>query len=455
MADMRLPGVFTGIDTASLISQLMALERRRLNVYQQRIQGWEENRDALDTLEGKLSNLRSTLRTLSDADDLKAFSVSTSDDDKLTASATANAFEGNHTVVVNQLATAERWVHTAGFEYVEDYVDAGTFVYSYNHEETSVTTTTTTTLQELVGLINNDASNPGVTASLLYYNDAYHLVLNANDAGTDYQIKINSGTTEVMKSGSEFTDGGENATLTTKIRELDEFTGTISDGGPYPYIEIDGTDHFGVDIADPPIQFNITNEMTIGHLISEINDAFDGTAKAVFENGKIILTDSEDGASQLSISLTYNANGSGTGLSNLALSQTTQGLDGQADLSGFTVDDFTLSQTAQNSKIKVDGFPNDSVTPVTQERQTVTLSDTPDDGTYTLTYRGETTDAIAYNADAAAIQSELEKLSNVNAGDITVSGPITTDPYFDFSSSLGDVDLLMIDASALTYLSNR
>ena len=92
-------------------------------------------------VETKLSNLRSSARSLSDADELRAFKTASSDTDKLTAEASYNAFEGNHTLVINQLATAERWVQTSGLEYAEDYVGTGTFIYSYNHKETIITTT--------------------------------------------------------------------------------------------------------------------------------------------------------------------------------------------------------------------------------------------------------------------------------------------------------------------------
>ena len=43
-------------------------------------------------------------------------------------------------------------------------------------------------------------------------------------------------------------------------------------------------------------------------------------------------------------------------------------------------------------------------------------------GTWTLTYSGETTGAIPYDADLWRIQSELEALNNVTTGDVTVSG---------------------------------
>ena len=208
MSTIQLPGLLTGIDTRALIAQLMAVQRRTLNMYEARKSLWEERKDALSTLETKLDTLRSTVRALSDANELRAFTTTSSDEDILTAEASHNAFEGNHTVLINRLATAERWVHTDGLKYVEDYVGEGTFIYSYNHEETVITTTSTTTLEDLVGLINNDADNPGVTAGLLHFNDMYHLVLNGNDAGTDFEISVNASNTEVWQADSELTIAG-------------------------------------------------------------------------------------------------------------------------------------------------------------------------------------------------------------------------------------------------------
>ncbi len=42
-------------------------------------------------------------------------------------------------------------------------------------------------------------------------------------------------------------------------------------------------------------------------------------------------------------------------------------------------------------------------------------------GTFTLTYNGQTTSPITYNASAAVVQSALEALSNIAAGDVVVS----------------------------------
>ncbi len=354
MSTLRLPGLLTGIDTSQLIAQLMAVERRTLNTYEERKSTWDGKKEALGTLESKLSNLRSSVRALSDANQLRAFSSTSSDTDKVTAEASYNTFEGNHTVVVNQLASAERWVHTAGIEYVEDYVGAGTFIYSYDHQETTLTTTATTTLEELVGLINNDANNPGVTAGLLYYNNAYHLVLNGNDAGTDYAISVNASSTEVWQANSALTVGSDNATLSTKITELAQFTGSLGTGDK---ITITGKNHSGVDIT--PVELTVTSNTKLTHLISEINDAFNGTARATLVNGKIVLIDDLYGVSGLEIGLSFTqGTGSSAGLTLPTMAVVTEGGSTTANLAGFAEADFTETQSAQDSQIRVDGYPS-------------------------------------------------------------------------------------------------
>jgi hypothetical protein len=59
---------------------------------------------------------------------------------------------------------------------------------------------------------------------------------------------------------------------------------------------------------------------------------------------------------------------------------------------------------------------------VTNEVQTVTITGGPTGGTFTLTWSGQTTAAIAYNATAAAVQTALEALSNIAPGDVVVTG---------------------------------
>lgn len=58
----------------------------------------------------------------------------------------------------------------------------------------------------------------------------------------------------------------------------------------------------------------------------------------------------------------------------------------------------------------------------TTEVQTVTITGTPTGGTFTLSFGGETTAGIAFNATAAQVKAALDGLADVNASDLTVTG---------------------------------
>lgn len=79
-------------------------------------------------------------------------------------------------------------------------------------------------------------------------------------------------------------------------------------------------------------------------------------------------------------------------------------------------------------------------------QQTVTFEDVPDAGTFTLTYSGQTTANIAYNAAASAIESALEALSNITS--VTVAGNFTTGFTVTFDGTDGNQDHAKMTASS-------
>lgn len=88
------------------------------------------------------------------------------------------------------------------------------------------------------------------------------------------------------------------------------------------------------------------------------------------------------------------------------------------------------------------------------EVQALTITGTPTGGTFTITYDGQTTAAIAYNAAASAVKTALEALSNIGTGNVACGGgslpgtPVT----ITFQNAMGkrDVPLATADGSGLT-----
>jgi hypothetical protein len=83
----------------------------------------------------------------------------------------------------------------------------------------------------------------------------------------------------------------------------------------------------------------------------------------------------------------------------------------------------------------------------TNEQQLVTISNATS-GTFTLTYSGQTTGAIAYNAAASAVQTAIQALSNVGAGNATVTGSAGGPYTVTFAGTLADTNVAQMTASA-------
>jgi hypothetical protein len=82
--------------------------------------------------------------------------------------------------------------------------------------------------------------------------------------------------------------------------------------------------------------------------------------------------------------------------------------------------------------------------------QTVTITGTPTGGTFTLTFNGQTTAAIAYNASAAALQTALQALARIGSGNIDcTSGPLPgTAVAVRFKDALGVAPQPVMSASS-------
>lgn len=87
------------------------------------------------------------------------------------------------------------------------------------------------------------------------------------------------------------------------------------------------------------------------------------------------------------------------------------------------------------------------------EVQTITSPSNPTGGTFTLTFGGETTAGIAYNASAATIEAALNHLTTIPTGSVSCAGgalptAVTVTFLDEFAST--DVELLEVDSSGLT-----
>lgn len=112
-------------------------------------------------------------------------------------------------------------------------------------------------------------------------------------------------------------------------------------------------------------------------------------------------------------------------------------------LKGFTGREHIDSMVLLSSSVQPGGV---------NEVQTITINGGPTGGTFTLTFRGATTGAIAFDAAASAVEDALEGLSTIGNGEVRVTGSAGGPYAVEFMGSLGrqNVDAMTASGAGLT-----
>lgn len=123
----------------------------------------------------------------------------------------------------------------------------------------------------------------------------------------------------------------------------------------------------------------------------------------------------------------------------------------EGDYAGTNVNEMTGS-AALLSGTQIFVSTTQTATDPVDEQQTVTLTGGPDGGTFTLTYSGQTTSAIVYNATANLVKVQLEALSTIDVGEVAVTGSDGGPWTVTFQNDLGSADIAAMtgDGSSLT-----
>ncbi|MEW1568320.1 hypothetical protein AB0454_35750 [Streptomyces sp. NPDC093509] len=116
---------------------------------------------------------------------------------------------------------------------------------------------------------------------------------------------------------------------------------------------------------------------------------------------------------------------------------------------GVTYQAYVDDVLGTDMKAWIDGPGWRDLAPLSNEVQSVAITGGPTGGTYTLTYSGQTTGAIVYNATATQVRTALAALSNVGTGNVTCSGgPHPGSPVaVTFTGDLAGTDVAQMTAT--------
>lgn len=108
MSNLSLGGLATGMDTQSIIDQLVQLEQRPIVNYQREISELEETKGAWRDVNGRLDKLENRATDLKLSATYNSRNTSSSNEDVVTATASNSSDEANYSVTVHSTARAQR-----------------------------------------------------------------------------------------------------------------------------------------------------------------------------------------------------------------------------------------------------------------------------------------------------------------------------------------------------------
>jgi flagellar hook-associated protein 2 len=217
MATITIGGLATGLDTNSIVTQLVTLERRR-SVDLLKIDQLDQQakQSALATFGTKLADVLAAVDKLRDPTSALARTASSSDSDAIGATAGSGALVGTTEISVTQLARNAIAVSGTGVNSATSTIasGSGSFQFKIGTGTTqSIAIDSTTTLEELASKIN--ALGVGANATVVNLGtDAapdYRLRLATRDTGLSNDLTIVNDNTNL---GVAVTQGALNASFT-------------------------------------------------------------------------------------------------------------------------------------------------------------------------------------------------------------------------------------------------
>ncbi|MBK1712946.1 flagellar filament capping protein FliD [Rubrivivax gelatinosus] len=217
MATITSTGVGSGLDVESIVSQLMALEKRPLNLLQKSETSLQTKLSAIGQLTSYTSAMKDAANAMSSVLLWKQTAATSADTSSVTVSTETGATVGNYAVRVQQLAGAQT-VSSQVFSSSKATFGTGTLKIElgswtgeptptgFNAKSGSTPVTLTIgegedTLEKIRDKIN--ASKTGVTASIINDASGARLALRSTETGAENAFRI---------TATETTDDGDAAT---------------------------------------------------------------------------------------------------------------------------------------------------------------------------------------------------------------------------------------------------
>jgi flagellar hook-associated protein 2 len=181
-------GLASGLDTDSIISKLVDLERRPIVQLQKREAAYQVQLTTYGSLHSLLGTLQSAAQALKDPAGLSGFTATSGNTSLFTASAGSTAASGSYNITVSQLAQSQK-LKSAAFTSKTEAIGAGTLHLRVGSAAVKdITITATDTIEDVATAVNN--AKAGVQASVVFDGTSYFLTLSAVATGIANVINL-------------------------------------------------------------------------------------------------------------------------------------------------------------------------------------------------------------------------------------------------------------------------
>ncbi|MBN6186953.1 flagellar filament capping protein FliD [Aneurinibacillus sp. BA2021] len=304
----RISGMASGMDTESLVKKLMDAERIPVNKLRQNREklGWQS--DAYRKWNMDIFSFRTkTLFDMKLSKTYGTFSVGSSQADKITGTATADAIPGTYTVKVNQLAEGATLQGKLAGAASDKLVDKETtFSIAVNGKQTEITLGPDDTVNELVNKLNKasatvDGKQVSLGVQAMYDPTLNQLIIRTRDTGSIQSLSIKNG---------ESTSESDFSSLVGKLGLQQKPSIALSTGSTTLATEISGD--LEVTMGNTVKTVSLAPGSTVKTLLDKL--AAEGINAKLDEAGQSLIM-SSDSASSFSIKAS-SGDFSALGLSN-------------------------------------------------------------------------------------------------------------------------------------------
>lgn len=200
--NLSIPGIGSGLDVNSLVGQLVAVERRPIDLLTKQTSTLQAKLSAFGLLQSYTVNIHDSVARLAEASFWQKTAASSTDSGSVSVAASTSAANGSYSVEVQQLAQAQS-LSSRSYADAGASVGTGTLrieIGSWNADKTAFTASTPPsaidvpvplgedTLESVRAKIN--AGNAGVSASIVKDANGSRLVIRSTATGVERSVRI-------------------------------------------------------------------------------------------------------------------------------------------------------------------------------------------------------------------------------------------------------------------------